>query len=394
MEAASPEPRTDRRNVARGMLPAFAYFYTVGSVGFWIPLYLRGLGWSYSLVTWAATVYFAVLTPSTIISGVLADLVGRPNRLVCIGLSLNALAVEMIIALHNNTLLVFAARAVQGLGLSAALPVALGSLSLSQGVRRGVGLTAAASASGMATGSVVGGIAAAAGPGLEWTFHTAALVSLVAAGAACGWRPPATGGIAQRGLLGAVGLVPGDVWVVAAALVLRNIFAGGVFAVLPVLFHRVLGVGLLATAVALAANPLAQTMAVPLAVRMARGRELALYSASLALTGLVFHTYLTWPSAGGVVAAQAFLGVDYALIMVSGNSYILSRTPEEIRYTSSSIYNLAFNTGWILGTLIAGPFMDAYGPEAWVSLSRLGCLAAGLLASSASLAARRRCDSG
>jgi MFS family permease len=385
IEARRPGPLA----LAGGMLPAFAYYYTVGSVGFWIPLYLKNLGWSYSLVTWAATVYFAVLTPSTLASGLIADLAGEPGRLVCIGLSLNAIAVEAIILFHSSPALVFAARALQGLGLAAALPVALGALSLTAGVRRGVGLTAIAVATGMASGSLAGGLLASRGPGLESAFHTAALVSAAAAAATCLWSPPVPLG-PRPSIREALGLVPPSVWLAASALVVRNIFASGVFSVLPVLFHRILGASLAVTAVALAANPVAQSATVPLAERVTAGRELAAYSLGLAGTALVFHSYLAWHTPAGLVAAQLLLGVDYAFIMIGGNSYILSRSPPRIRYTASSIYNLSFNTGWILGTLTAGPFMDHYGPEAWVSLSRLGCLAAGTLASATILIEGRR----
>jgi len=54
---------SSRETLLRAALPAFTYYYTVGSFGFWLPLYLKGLGWDYRFVTWAATAYFLALTP-------------------------------------------------------------------------------------------------------------------------------------------------------------------------------------------------------------------------------------------------------------------------------------------------------------------------------------------
>ncbi|MEB2835793.1 MAG: MFS transporter [Desulfurococcales archaeon] len=376
-----------RAAIVRAALPALAYYYTVGSFGFWLPLYLKSLGWEYRLVTWAASAYFLALTPSTLAAGLLADLTGRPGTLVCLGLLANAVGIEGVVAFHGSPALVYAFRALQGVGLATALPIALGSLSLLAGVRRGVSITALTSSLGMAVGSLAGGAILPA-LGFPWLVHSAALLSVAAAAASCRWRPPARlpGG---RGVLGRLREVPLGVYIVALALVLRNAFASGVFSVLAVVFNMVFGVSILWTSIALAANPLAEFAATPLASRVSRGREALVYSLAIMGTSLVFYLYLHASTAPGVLGAQVLLGVVYIHIMVAGNNYILSRTPEEIRYTASSIYSLSFNLGWIIGTLVAGPYMDAHGPRAWIRLAAIGCVAAGLLALAAGLTDRR-----
>jgi len=367
------------RSLVRAALPAFAYYYTVGGFGFWLPLYLKGLGWEYRFITWAATAYFLAITPSTLAAGLLADATGRPDILVCVGLLANAVGVEGVMAFHNSYMLVYLFRVIQGLGLATALPIALGSLSLIAGVRRGVTATALTSALGMAVGTLVSGFLVGRLGLFTLPFDVVAAVSVASSLAACGWRPPVRVG-GPRSVVSGLRAIPASVALVAAALVARNFFSSGVFSVLSVIFNVVLGVNIAWTSVALAANPIAEFLAAPLASRVARGRELPVYSASLAATGLVFYMYLHAGSPLVVVAAQALLGVVYVHIMVSGNNFILTRSPEEIRYTASSIYSLAFNLGWILGTLASGPYMDAHGPKAWVSLSIAGCVAAGLLA--------------
>ncbi len=348
-------------------LPTLAYMYTVGSVGFWLPLYAESLGYSYTQIQLLATVYFLVLTPATLASGVLADRSGRPGLLAAAGMVLNA-ASTVVMALANSYPMLLASRVVQALGLSTAMPVTVGALSLSRGVRRGVGSAGVITASGMALGSVAGGLLVEAS-GFRAVFYSAAAVSLAAAAVALATRfprPPA-----GRGVLEGLRRVPASVWAVLAGLAARNTLATGVYSVLSIVFHSVIGLSILGTALALSVNPVVQASAAMPISRAARGRELAWYTGGLAATSLVFQLYLHARSLPEVIAAQVVQGVSFASINVAGNMYIIGRSPREIRYTASSLFGLAFNLGWITGTLVAGPYMDSHGPSAWIMLASM-----------------------
>ncbi|MCE4602461.1 MAG: MFS transporter [Desulfurococcales archaeon] len=354
-------------------LPAYTYFYTVGSVGFWLPLYAKELGWSYTIITLLATVYFLAITPSNILSGILADATGKPSTILAMGMTLNAAATAAMPYTREPGLLM-ALRVIQGLGLATSLPMALGSLSLAHGITRGVGVTVVMQGLGMATGSLAGGILVER-LGYEGLFHSAALLSLLSAMLALRWRiekPPQGAGV-LRGLR----RLPLPVIVVASALAARNIFASGVFSILTIFFNMRIGLSLATTGVALALNPIMQMIAGLTAPRLVTGREVLAYSTGLASTSVVFAIYLYSTGPMEVYAAQALLGLLFGVASVAGNIYIISRSPSELRYTASSLFSFAFNLGWILGTTVAGPVMDAYGPEAWIKASIPGTLIAG-----------------
>ena len=348
-------------------LPALAYMYTVGSVGFWLPLYAADLGFSYTEIQLLATIYFLVITPGVLLAGALADATGRPGLLVALGMMANAASV-FLMPHYSTPHALMALRVLQALGLSTAFPVAMGALSLYLGVRRGVGSGAVFTSLGMALGSLAGGLLLEA-HGYPPVFYSAGLVSLAAGAAALATRWPRSPGGGRGRLLHGLRRVPVPVWLVLAGLVARNTLATGVYSVLAVVFRRVVGLGVIGTTIALTVNPLVQAVAgLPMSLA-ARGRELLVYSLGLAGTSLVFHLYLEAQGLPGVLTAQVVQGLTFSAIQVAGNMYIISRSPEEIRYTASSLFGLAFNSGWILGTLVAGPYMDRYGPEAWISLA-------------------------
>jgi len=357
---------SDRLRLAAYGLPVFAYMYTVGSVGFWLPLYAWSLGFDYSTIQLLATVYFAAITPATLAAGVLADRTGRPGLVAGAGMALNAAATAAMAHLASPTPLL-ASRALQGLGLASAFPVALGALSLAMGVRAGVGSTASVMGTGMAVGSIAGGVLLET-LGFPALFYSAAAVSLAAAAAAVVTEFPRPR-VSRPRLLAALSRVPASVWAVLAGLYTRNLLATGVYSVLAIVFTEVIGLGVAETAVALSVNPLVQALAAPAIARASRGRELAVYSLGIAATGAVFASYLAARSLVHVLAAQVLQGVSFAAINVAGNTYIIGRSPEEIRYTASSLFGFAFNLGWISGTLVAGPYMDAHGPRAWIALA-------------------------
>lgn len=346
-------------------LPVFAYMYTVGSVGFWLPLYVKLHGFSYLEVQLLATAYFLVITPSTLIVGKLGDRSEHPNRIVAVGMILNALAV--IIMAHVVDFPSFiGSRFVQALGLSTSFPIALGALSLSLGVSRGVGSNAFMMAAGMATGSLIGGFLIDVA-GFKWMFYSAVFISLLAGVLSLSTEFPRVR--ARSGLLDTLMRVPGSVWVVILGLLFRNILATGVYSILSILFNQILGLSLLETAIALAVNPIIQATASLYVAKRVVGRELVYYSTAIASTSIVFILYYFTRSIWMAVGAQILQGITYAVINVSGNIYIISRMPASERYTASSLYNFAFNLGWVVGTLIAGVFMNLYGPIQWLIIA-------------------------
>ncbi len=357
-------------------LPAFTYFYTVGSVGFWLPLYVKGLGWSYTLISLLATVYFLAITPSNIISGLLADLTGKPSKILAAGMTLNAIATSLMpytASPHAMMLL----RVAQGLGLATSLPLALGGLSLLHGVSRGVGITVLMQGLGMASGSILGGLLVER-LGYAAMFHSSALLSLASALLALRWRVEARP--ARARIIEALRRIPLRVLVIPVTLTLRNIFASGVFAVLSIIFSVRIGLGIVETAIALALNPLAQMLLGLVGPRLVRGWELYAYSTGLASTGISFLLYLYSTSPLDVYTAQILLGAGFGLASVAGNIYIISNSPREVRYTASSLFSFAFNLGWILGTSISGAVMDAMGLEAWIKASVPGTILSSLAA--------------
>ncbi|WP_131159680.1 MFS transporter [Aeropyrum pernix] len=362
--------------VAAAALPAFAYFYNVGSIGFWLPLHVRELGWPYTYITLIATWYFTAVTLATPLVGLLSDLTRRPGYILAGGMAVVA-ATSVAMPHVENPPLLMALRALQGLGLAVGLPIALGSLSLIQGVRRGVASTVIASGLGMSGGAFLSGLMVEY-LGFPALFYAAAVTAALSTLVALGWRPPPppAGG---PGLLAALRRMPWEVFVVMAGIAVRNTFASGVFSVVSIIFNKIVGISYTATGVVLAINPAVQASVTTVFERLMRGRALLLYSTGLSGTALAFYLYLTAGSALDLAAAQIALGAFYGATVVSGNTMIIALAPSEIRYTASSLYTFAFNIGWILGTSIAGKVMDAAGVEAWIKLAIAGTLVSGLI---------------
>ena len=357
-------------------LPAYTYFYTVGSVGFWIPLYAKDLGWSYTVITLLATLYFIFITPSNIISGIITDALGNPSRILALGMIGNALTTLLMPYTRTPGELMLL-RALQGMSLATSLPLAIGSLSLMHGVARGVGIAVVFQGMGMASGSIAGGMIISR-LGYAALFHTATLLSLASAILAYTWRydyRPAGGNI-----LGSLRRIPIGVVIMIVAMIARNTFASGVFSILSIVFSRSRGLTLGETGLALALNPVMQVLTAIIAPRIVRGREVYAYSAGLAVSGLVFYIYSIASTSIHIYMAQALLGASFAVTATSGNIYMISNSPREIRYTASSLFTFSFNMGWVIGTLIAGPVMDHYSPETWINISIYGSIASGLIA--------------
>lgn len=359
----------NRLDTIRAGIPAFAYFYTVGSIGFWLPLYAKNLGWPYLYVTLLSTVYFIAVTPSTVLAGALADLTGKPNIILSTGMALNALTSALMAHIEDPPSMLIV-RTVQGISLSVSIPLALGSLSLMHGVARGVAFTAVFSGAGMAAGAAVSGILINY-HGFQPLFYSTAAISMLAAIASLTWSLPVSLKRTE-GFLEALKKVKPGVFIFMVALVMRNFFASGVFSIISIVFARLIGLNPIATGIALSVNPLIQSLWSSMIYRIVRDKEAILYSLGILGGALVFKLYLIADNLPIALAAQALLGISYGTIVVSGNSYIIGKSPERIRYTASSFYGFAFNLGWILGTIIAGPYMDLYGPREWVHLASIG----------------------
>ena len=346
----------------------FSYMFTVGSVGFWLPLHAKDLGYSYSFVTWLATTYFVFIALSTIIAGVLADITGRPRLLLVLGLILNAIA-NAILGFTDDYKVMLLARVIQGLGLSFILPIATGALTRLTNVRRGVEITAAMNGAGMSTGSLIGGLVMSRYGFTDLALIASTMSLFVATLLLWGPPPPPSPRVEIRDIVRAVRGAPRGVKVFFYALLLRNTLATGVYSVLSIIFSRIINLGLVETGLALSINPLTQFMMARVSSLISRRREETTYTIGLILTGVVLHLYYLASSFSDVIAAQILQGVSFSLIMVSGNNYIILNIPERYRYTASSLFPLAFNMGWVMGTFIAGPLMDLIGVMEYVLLA-------------------------
>ncbi len=359
-------------------LAVFTYMFNVGSIGSWIPLYARDLGFTYTQVTGLATVYFSVLLPATLALGILADLTGRPKALTVGGIILAGLTALGLA--HSASFPALAAiRGLQALGLAMILPLSVGALTRALGVREGVRLAAALQGAGMASGAILAGIlyGEAGWPAVAYSYSGISLaVAVVIAASEPPPKPPRPASLGE--IAEALRKAPTGVKVVLGVLLARNTFATGAFSILSVIFSRIVGLSTLYTGLALAVNPAVQAVAAGPSSRLSRGREVATYALGVAATGLIMHAYALASSAPLIMLAQVLQGVSFSIINVSANNYIISRMPEEVRFTAASLFPLAFNGGWIAGTAIAGPFMDALGVRAWLYIAGLGCYLLGL----------------
>ncbi len=357
--------------------PAFAYMFTVGLVGFWLPLYLKRIGYPYGELQDVASVYFAALSIGSLLAGVVTDKVRRPGLVAFLGMMGNAIVVYLMYY-YTGYKQILALRILQGLSLSTAIPVALGSLSHIVGRSRGVGLTSLFMASGMAIGSLLGGVLVEGTGGFKAVFYTGAFISGLAAVIALRIEVPGLAGQKSR-ILEGLSRLTRRVKGVVAGIFLRQLFATGVYAILAPLFRDLLGLSLLETAVALSVNPVVQgVLSLPLSRRL-EGRAGTLYSLGIALTGGVFTliylaSMVSVESLRALVAYASMIlqGTAFAMVNISGNYIIISDLPREIRYTASSIFNLFFNIGWVTGTLVAGAYMRRHAPLSWLPITSLG----------------------
>ncbi len=345
--------------------PVFAYMYTFGSVGYWLPLYAKIHGFTYFEVQFLSTIYYGVIAPSTLIAGWLSDRSGSPGRIAFMGMVLSGIATLLMPSLLKPVSLI-GVRAFQAIGLSTAVPVALGALSLTFGISVGVGAGAVIMAIGMATGSIFSGILVEY-LGFPALFYTTALINFVAGILALTTDfPTVEGGIS---LLMALKEIPVSVWIALLGIFGRNLFSTGIFAITSILFNKIIGITIVETGIALALNPIFTALISIKASKISKQRELTVYSVSLGATGIVFLLYYLAKSLPTILLAQSILGIDYALISVSGNMYAIKKSPHTIRYTASSLFNLFFNLGWIAGTIIAGIYMTMHNPLSWLKIS-------------------------
>jgi MFS family permease len=354
--------------IAYAGLPAFAYMFTVGSIGFWLPLFVKEeVGYTYLETELIATVYFASLALGGVLAGYMTDKSEKPNLTAFAGLAINALVIYLMPRVPSfSSMLVL--RIVQGLGLSTAIPVALGSLSLLAGETLGVGFTSLFMSTGMAVGSLFGGIIIHS-EGYTSLFDITAVLSLAAALASLQIRVPRRRQprISFKELFHHV---RGRVSVVLLGITLRQVLSTGVYALLVVYFKTLLGLNLIETALALSINPVVQgILSIPLS-RYASKRGETMFSLGILLTSLVFTLiYLASKIPWLAYASMVTQGIAFAMVSVSGNYIVISSLPEKIRYTASSLFNLGFNLGWIIGTAITGIVLVYIEPLRWLLIA-------------------------
>ncbi|MEB3765957.1 MAG: MFS transporter [Desulfurococcales archaeon] len=350
--------------------PAMAYMYTVGSVGFWLPLYLESRGYDYLNLQLIATFYFASLAFGGLVAGIVIDKVKRPDLVAFLGMSVNGLVIIGMYYYYGFRELVIL-RLIQGLALSTAIPVALGSLSLLFGESLGVGLTSLFMAAGMSFGSLTAGYIISE-LGYLPMFIVAGLLSIIAGILSFYIEVPLEASRIKPSILKHLKKLPWTVIIVLVGIFLRQTFSTGIYAILAVLFNKILGLTLLATAIALAVNPLVQGLiSLPISRTLQRYARI-LYPIGILLTSLVFIILYYAESALSVIIAMIMQGIAFGIVNISGNYLIISNVSSEIRYTSSSLFNLFFNLGWIIGTFIAGIYMKTHDPVGWLVIASVG----------------------
>ncbi len=187
-------------------------------------------------------------------------------------------------------------------------------------------------------------------------------------------KPPAS-----KGWLSDLGRIPAILWLIYAALFVRQLGASGAFAVLPIYMEEHLGAPDEAVGAILSLNPLSQTVFFHLLSRLEAAASTLFYSAGLYLSGLVFAGYILAPSYLWVAPVQIILGLAWSLINVAGYILAMRLAPGEARYTATSLFNTTFNAAWIVGALLGGRYMDSHGVEAWMIIAVLMAAAAGTL---------------
>ncbi len=355
-------------------------YYTIGVIGFYLPLYARSIGASFTLVELLATAYYIVATPMSFVYGRLADIFGKPRLLLLLGIGINTVACSFM-AFSRDPYELLVLRAVQGFALGAAVPLATVVAAEIIGVRSGVGLSGTFSGIAFTLGSIIGGFLIAYA-GFTLAFLSVAIFSAVAFVLLAVAEMPEHGVAREssiRRMISDLKVMPFSIIIVYLALLLRTIGGSGVFVIMSVYLRELIGASMIMLSIAMAANPFVQALFMNMASSISYNREKLFYSLGMLLTGLVFLVYLVATSVYHIILANALLGFAWSFIMTSGNIYIIRNAPQRVKYTAVSLFTTAFNASWIIGTILAGPVMDAYGIKAWVGIALILCLFASVL---------------
>jgi len=356
------------------LAPPIATFYTIGVMANFLPLYARSLGASYAVVGLLSTAFFASSTPASLILGRMADRLGGVRVILSASMLANA-AVLYLMAVTREASLLALLRLVQGVALSATIPLSMVAAAGDLGVHGSVGATGVLSGVGFTLGGVAGGFLSAS-LGYGGAFISAALVSLASAFLALGYSSSINAPRVPGGWISDLREIPLMLWFMYAALFVRQLGASGVFAVLPVYMKEHLGAPDQAVGTILSLNPLAQAFFIYALSRL-KAASMLLYSAGLSLTGLVFIGYIAAPTYLWVAPVQVLLGLAWSLIDVAGYVLIMHHASSRVKYTATSMFNTVFNAAWIIGAFLGGVFADMYGAAAWMMLATLLALLGG-----------------
>lgn len=173
-------PRNDRFLVILMSATMFVNVANISSVNIALPAITRELRLDAAGQAWVVSAYMLTFAGFLLVSGRVADIVGR-RRLLLNGLTLFG-ACAVVNALSAGPLVLIGSRLLQGIGAAGALPAAIGILSSAfpDEPRRGRALAAfgAAGASGFAVGLVVGGLITEP-LGWRWVFFASAVPAVV-----------------------------------------------------------------------------------------------------------------------------------------------------------------------------------------------------------------------
>ena len=204
-------PRAGRRERLLLVLMCSTQFLNVAnisSVNIALPDIAADLGFSAATLPWVVSAYLLTFAGFLLVSGRIADLVGR-RKVLTIGFAIFAVC-TLADAVAVNPQMLVAARAVQGIGAAATIPAALGILTTTfteaSARSRAVAAFGAAGAVGFASGLILGGVVT--GPlGWRWVFGLTVAPAVALLALTLRFVPrDATSGLARGGVdvIGAV----------------------------------------------------------------------------------------------------------------------------------------------------------------------------------------------
>ena len=345
------------------LLAAFAAWYNIGCFAPYLPLFAyETLGASSLIVGMLTTVYWVVNTPSSTLYGYVVDRYGRPRLVLVLAMVAHAFLNFSIIMVHSIEALVVV-RTVQGFTFAPLIPLTNLLAAYELGVSRGVGLAGSVGAAGFLAGSILGSVVVQYFDTYVAAFASAGLVLIAAAlSVAMGVRESPESKLESSSFkLEYIREIPLTVWVVFAAMFLRQIGATGIWALFPI-YLRSVGADDFIVGLAFALNTASQTILMRVASHFSeRVGTLEVLLAGLLLSCTVFTGYYLASWYGQVLGLQVILGASWSALNVASNIHIIKNVRREVRATALGMLNTFQGASWIIGSSAHGVISEVTG---------------------------------